>query len=179
MTVACDAATAVDSVCVKIATTEHEREEARRLRRDVFCREQGIFKEDDLDIQDRTAMPLVAVCSAAGCAEEVIGTVRIQMAQPGIWHGSRLAVAPHARNTASVGSGLIRLAVGIAHAHGCHTFLAHVQSQNVQLFTRLHWRSLEEVTLHGRPHHLMQADLEHYPPVFDGEAGMALHRRLA
>jgi putative N-acetyltransferase (TIGR04045 family) len=105
--------------------------------------------------------------------------VRVQMAQPGIWQGSRLAVATHARNTASVGSGLIRLAVGIAHAHGCHTFLAHVQSQNVPLFTRLHWRSLEEVTLYGRPHHLMQADLGHYPPVFDGEVGLMLHRRLA
>jgi putative N-acetyltransferase (TIGR04045 family) len=179
MTVACEVANVVDSVCVKIATTEREREEARRLRRDVFCREQGIFKEDDLDSQDRMALPLVAVCSIAGQADEVIGTVRIHMAQPGVWHGSRLAVAPYARNTASVGSGLIRLAVGIAHAHGCDTFLAHVQSQNVPLFTRLHWRSIEQVTLHGRPHHLMQADLGHYPPVFDGEVGLQLCRRPA
>jgi putative N-acetyltransferase (TIGR04045 family) len=179
MSVAYEASATVESVCVKIATTEREREEARRLRRDVFCREQGIFKEDDLDTQDRTAMPLVAVSSAAGRADEVIGTVRIHMAQPGVWHGSRLAVAPHARNTASVGSGLIRLAVGIAHAYGCHTFLAHVQSQNVPLFTRLHWHTLEEVTLHGRPHHLMRADLAHYPPILDGELGLVLHRRPA
>lgn len=179
MTIAHEVSTTVDAVRVKIATTERQREAARRLRRDVFCREQGIFEQSDLDALDKTAMSLVAVCSGADQADEVIGTVRIHLAQPGVWHGSRLAVAPHARNTASVGSGLIRLAVGIAHAHGCHTFLAHVQSQNVALFTRLYWRSLAEVLLHGRPHHLMQADLEHYPPVFDGEVGLVLARRPA
>jgi putative N-acetyltransferase (TIGR04045 family) len=179
MTVGHGVFAATDRVCVKIATTEQERDEARRLRREVFCREQGIFEESDLDALDKTAMSLVAVGSAADQADEVIGTVRIHLAQPGVWHGSRLAVAPHARNTASVGSGLVRLAVGIAHAHGCNTFLAHVQSQNVALFTRLHWRSLEEVILHGRSHHLMQADLEYYPPIFDGEVGLVLARRQA
>jgi putative N-acetyltransferase (TIGR04045 family) len=177
MTVPNAVANIAESVCVKIATTEREREAARRLRRDVFCREQQIFDGDDLDTQDTTAMPLVAVSRVAGRADEVIGNVRILMAQPGLWHGSRLAVAAYARNTASVGSGLIQLAVGIAHGHGCHTFLAHVQSQNVPLFTRLHWHSIEEVTLHGRAHHLMRADLGHYPPILDGEMGLVLPRR--
>jgi putative N-acetyltransferase (TIGR04045 family) len=176
MTLTYDTPASIRTVSVKIATTEREREEARRLRRAVFCREQGIFEQDDLDAHDSSAMPLVAVSSGAGLADEVIGTVRIDMARPGVWYGSRLAVAPHARNTASVGSGLIQLAVGIAHAYGCHTFLAHVQSQNVPLFTRLHWRTLEEMVLHGRPHHLMQADLAHYPPVLDGEVGLVLRR---
>ena len=39
----------------------------------------------------------------------------------------------------SIGATLIRLAVSSAHALGCETFLAHVQSQNVPLFRALHW----------------------------------------
>jgi hypothetical protein len=38
-----------------------------------------------------------------------------------------------------------------------------VQLQNVRFFQRLHWDSLETIELHGLPHHLMQADLSHYP----------------
>ncbi|POM18068.1 hypothetical protein CSX04_06370 [Burkholderia cepacia] len=59
---------------------------------------------------------------------------------------------------------LIALAVSSAHAEGCRTFVAHVQSQNVPLFRRLHWDALGEETLFGRPHQLMQARLAHYPP---------------
>ncbi|MEO0888369.1 MAG: GNAT family N-acetyltransferase, partial [Cyanobacteria bacterium J06648_10] len=34
---------------------------------------------------------------------------------------------------------------------------------NVRFFTRLHWQSLEEIDILGRPHHLMEADLDYYP----------------
>jgi putative N-acetyltransferase (TIGR04045 family) len=179
MNVACETSAVVPTVCVKIATSERERDEARRLRRAVFCDEQRIFDRDDFDSRDAMAMPLVAVSSVPGLPGEIVGTVRIHEEQPGVWYGSRLAVAAHARNTGSIGSGLIRLAVGIAHAHGCRTFLAHVQSQNVPLFERLHWHSLSELELHGRPHHLMQADLAHYPPIPDGDTGFVLERRRA
>ena len=48
------------------------------------------------------------------------------------------------------------------------------------MFERLHWRSLGEVDLHGRPHHLMEADLAHYPPMADPVAGItALAKRAA
>jgi hypothetical protein len=30
------------------------------------------------------------------------------------------------------------------------------------------------MVLHGHPHHLMQADLAHYPPIHDGVAGFSL-----
>jgi putative N-acetyltransferase (TIGR04045 family) len=66
---------------------------------------------------------------------------------------------------------LIRLAVRTAQSHGCDKFLAHVQAQNEVLFRRLHWRSLEEVTLRGVKHVKMQADLGYYPPLTDAPAG--------
>ena len=78
---------------------------------------------------------------------------------PGLWWGSRLAVARPYRKVGAIGTSLIRLAVGSAHARGCRRFLAHVQSQNAPLFHALHWQTLDEVMLHGHPHHFMQADL--------------------
>jgi hypothetical protein len=46
-----------------------------------------------------------------------------------------------------------------------------VQSQNAALFHRLNWTTIEETELHGRPHHFMEADLRHYPPIADAESG--------
>lgn len=90
---------------------------------------------------------------------------------PGLWWGSRLAVHPAFRSQGRLGATLIRLAVTSAHARGCHTFLAHVQAQNLPLFRRLHWTPLQAETLHGRPHWLMQAQLDHYPPCYDVYTG--------
>ncbi|WP_343741620.1 MSMEG_0567/Sll0786 family nitrogen starvation N-acetyltransferase [Herbaspirillum huttiense] len=163
-------------VRIKLALDIGEREAARRLRRAVFCAEQNVFQEDDGDATDAIAMPIVAVLERDEGWREIIGTVRIHESSPGVWHGSRLAVARQARRVGSVGSGLIRLAVCTAHAHGCHTFLAQVQSQNAPLFHRLHWHTLAEIEVHGLPHHLMQADLSFYPPISDGDVGFVVGR---
>ena len=110
----------------------------------------------------------------------MVGTVRIHEAEPGVWWGSRLAVAADYRRIGALGSALIRLAVCSAHARGCRRFYAHVQSQNALLFRRLHWRTLEETELRGRPHHFMQADLAYYPPIADPEIGfLSLPKRAA
>jgi len=162
------------TVRIKLATTAAEVDATRRLRRAVFCDEQGIFNGDDLDAIDAKALPIAAVMSMPGMADEIVGTVRIHETERGVWYGSRLAVARQARRIGSVGSGLIRLAVSSAHARGCHTFLAQVQSQNVPLFERLHWKSLAAIDVHGRAHQLMQADLAHYPPISDGDTGFIL-----
>ncbi len=162
------------AVRIKLATSDAERDAALRLRHTVFCVEQGLFDGDDVDAIDASALTLVAIGGAA--ADEVVGTVRIHRAADGAWWGSRLAVARSARRQAAVGSGLIRLAVGTAHALGCRTFLAHVQQQNVAMFEQLHWCSLGALELHGRGHQLMQADLACYPPIADGASGFLCAR---
>lgn len=179
MSAVCESAVevATRTVRIKLATTQQEREAARALRRAVFCEEQGIFNGDDTDAIDALALPIAAVMSMPGAADQVVGTVRIHEPEPGLWYGSRLAVARQARRIGSVGSGLIKLAVSTANAHGCHTFLAQVQAQNVPLFERLHWRVLQEMDVHGRAHALMQADLAHYPPIHDGDTGFVLGRK--
>jgi putative N-acetyltransferase (TIGR04045 family) len=165
---------------IKFATDTWERREAAALRRQVFCEEQAIFPNDDRDAVDDVAIPIVAISSFAVAPQEVVGTVRIHEAEPGVWWGSRLAVAADYRKIGALGASLIRLAVSAAHARGCRKFLAYVQSQNAALFRRLHWRTLEEGDIHGRPHHFMQADLRHYPPIADAETGfVSLPRKAA
>ncbi len=137
---------------------------AHALRRAVFCGEQGLFDGDDRDAIDERAQLLVAVSCIGGGYDEVVGTVRIHEARPRVWWGSRLAVAAPFRSFGRIGATLIRLAVSSANTRGCDEFFAHVQSQNVALFERLHWYTVAEEALHGRPHHRMRADLDHYPP---------------
>lgn len=156
---------------IKFATEPWERRDAAVLRRTVFCDEQRIFLGDDRDAIDDLAIPIVAISSFAVVSQEVVGTVRIHETEPGIWWGSRLAVAAAHRGISAIGTALIRLAVSSAHARGCRRFFAHVQAQNAQLFWRLGWTTIEEIVVHGRPHHFMEADLGRYPPIGNAEAG--------
>jgi putative N-acetyltransferase (TIGR04045 family) len=139
---------------------------AHALRHHVFCLEQGLF-DDDRDDIDALASIIVALADK----DAVVGTVRIHEAEPSLWFGSRLAVAPAWRRRAGLGAALIRAAVSTAHARGCKRFLAHVQVQNVPMFEALHWKKLEACLLHGVPHALMQADLAHYPAAASPVAG--------
>lgn len=167
---------------VKWADGAWEINEARRLRRLVFCIEQGLFGGgDDIDAIDAHAQPLVALSCVGGMCDQVVGTVRIHRGQDegdeGVWWGSRLAVHPAFRSHGRLGATLIRLAVSSARARGAHLFLAHVQAQNRPLFERLHWQWLKDETLHGRPHGLMQADLAQYPPCHDPLTGYVAQSR--
>ncbi len=162
---------------VKYAVRAWERKGAEELRRAVFCREQGVFQHHDRDVIDTVATPIVALSVLGGVPDEVVGTVRIHESEPSVWWGSRLAVADAYRTVGTLGGALIRLAVTSAHARGCRRFLAHVQRQNVPLFRRLHWSTLEEIDLHGRPHHVMEADLASYPPFAEPETGFIALRR--
>lgn len=164
---------------VKWADTAWEIAQARQLRRDVFCCEQGVFEDDDQDSIDSHAQTLVAVSFLGAMPDQVVGTVRIHSSEPGIWWGSRLAVDAVFRRHGRLGATLIQLAVSSARARGCSIFLAHVQSQNTPLFKRLNWQVLNQQVLHGRPHDLMQADLDHYPPCYDPIQGLAVTNRVA
>ncbi|MDF0490053.1 GNAT family N-acetyltransferase [Sphingomonas sp. H39-1-10] len=163
------------SVRIKWATAEWERAAAFALRREIFCEEQGVFAADDRDEIDEIAIALVAVAQDEIGASRVVGTVRIHEDPTELhtWWGSRLAVDQAYRGRAGgrIGSDLIRLAVSSAHGRGCRRFLANVQSQNGLLFQRLHWRSMKEFDLFGRPHHRMEADLEYYPPFDTPQVG--------
>jgi putative N-acetyltransferase (TIGR04045 family) len=133
------------------------------LRRRIFVHEQRLFTVSDADEHDETATPIVALSQLAGMADEVVGVVRIYESAPGTWFGGRLGVAASYRARGAVGAALITAAVSTAHAWGCRRFLATVQEANVRYFERHHFRALEATTVCGRPHRLMEAELDCYP----------------
>ena len=165
--------------CIKHVTAGWERQGCLALRRAVFCDEQAIFEADDRDALDDTALPIAAIACVAGMPEQVVGTVRIHQAEPGLWWGSRLAVHRDCRGAAWLGTQLIQHAVGTARARGCTRFLAQVQVQNLRLFERLHWQSLQAIRVQGRPHVLMQANLAHCPPRIEDELRLVVQARAA
>ena len=93
---------------IKFAASRWERDGAYALRRQVFCEEQGLF-EDDRDAVDDYAITLVALSMLGVAADQVVGTVRIHEDEPGLWRGSRLAVARVA--LAESRSGVMRCAL--------------------------------------------------------------------
>jgi hypothetical protein len=167
----------------RIARTPEELEGYWNLRREIFCEEQHVFEKTDRDDIDENAIPIVCETLIAGMEDTVVGVVRIDERQPGLWHGSRLGVArdfrsvrrmspgvpfrnrqPVYRGLGAIGAGLIYKAVSTAHALGCQEFLATVQHQNARFFERLHWKPLGELDLFGLRHVKMRADLSFYPP---------------
>lgn len=135
-----------------------------RLRRAIFCEEQGLFSGDDSDDIDESAYPIIAVEHHFLAGRRIVGIVRIYEAESRLWYGGRLGVHPNYRRVGRIGKGLIQKAVTTANGWGCDRFLATVQLQNVRFFRRLHWASLEEIDICDRAHHLMEADLNFYPP---------------
>ncbi|MEM6691083.1 MAG: MSMEG_0567/Sll0786 family nitrogen starvation N-acetyltransferase [Planctomycetota bacterium] len=171
---------------IRFAEKDWELSSARRIRREVFVSEQGIFSDDDKDRFDAVALNLIAVFPCveinpttlqAGntAAEEVMGTVRIHggrfpdKAVPSssherVWWGSRLAVAAERRGFVTAATGLIRTAVASAVALGCDRFFAHIQPANRRLFKRVGWREIELVEFENRSHWLVEADLSQFDP---------------
>jgi hypothetical protein len=167
----------------KIARTREELDGYWALRRSIFCEEQAIFRGSDRDAIDERAVPIVCESLIAGMEDAVVGVVRIDEREPGLWYGSRLGVAanfrsvkrlspsvavrnhqPVFRGLGALGAGLIYKAVSTANKIGCHEFLATVQHQNARFFQRLHWEPLEQLELFGIQHVKMRADLGYYRP---------------
>lgn len=148
----------------KLANNSQEIAAYFALRRSIFAEEQQLFQEDDRDDIDQYAYPIVALTTDT---HQVVGVVRIYEVEPGIWYGGRLGTHQDYRKGWQIGKGLIEKAVTTANTWGCTQFLATVQLQNVRFFQRLHWKSLEEMIICDRPHHLMEADLSFYPPSYE------------
>jgi putative N-acetyltransferase (TIGR04045 family) len=151
-------------IVAEVATEPWQRSGYARLRGEIFVREQGLFVDSDWDEHDASAIPIVALGRVLGIANEVVGVVRIYPAGGGTWYGGRLGVARDYRRVGAVGGALIDTAVSTAHALGCARFFATVQAQNVRYFERYHFQVEGEISVCGRPHALMRADLGSYPP---------------
>ncbi|NEQ22442.1 MAG: GNAT family N-acetyltransferase [Microcoleus sp. SIO2G3] len=160
----------------KLATDSQEIADYFVLRRSIFAEEQQLFQGDDVDEIDKIAYPIVAIATDIN---KVVGVVRIYEVEPGIWYGGRLGTHPDYRRGWQIGKGLIYKAVTTANTWGCKQFLATVQLQNVRFFQRLHWETMKEIVICDRPHHLMEADLNYYPPGTESRPILPLQAREA
>ena len=146
----------VDSLVCHPARTADERAQAFEIRKAVFVREQRLFKNTDVDENDKNGIHLVAKQG-----NNIIGTVRVYPAETGNgdWIGGRLAVKQGFR-TSGAGELLVREAVAVVKKQGCNHFTAHIQEKNIAFFEQLGWRRAGPLKDYfGRPHQVMEADL--------------------
>ena len=142
------------------ATGDAGRVEAyRRLRRQAFVEEQGLFDGDDLDEFDATDATRVLV--AVDADGDVVGGVRLhpEPDHPHLawWRGSRLVCSRHPGvRRGDVGGALVRAACATAQAEGALRFDAHVQERFGAFFERLGWEHAGAVQVAGTPHLLMR-----------------------
>lgn len=150
---------------VKVARSSWERQGYFHLRKQTFSREQKILPETETDTKDFRAIPIVALATSWYIGDEIAGAVRIYQheSKPTTWYGGRLCVARRYRGHKRIGKALINEAVSRAIDLGCTEFLATVQPQNETYFQSVHWETIGEIEVAGRPHVHMRAQLEHYP----------------
>jgi putative N-acetyltransferase (TIGR04045 family) len=157
-------------VTAQIASEPWQLAAYRRIRRDIFVHEQGLFIDSDLDEHDEDATAIVALSQCAGAPDEVIGVVRIYPAGAHTWFGGRLGVSMRYRARRIVGTALIFAAVSTARAWGCQQFLATVQARNVRYFEQHRFSRVAPVEICGHAHQLIRADLEAFPSLIASAA---------
>ncbi|MCP4348394.1 MAG: MSMEG_0568 family radical SAM protein [Desulfobacterales bacterium] len=141
------------------ARTGQETARAFEIRKQIFVREQNMFKDSDKDEHDNESIHLVAKVDG-----KIIGTVRVFPGKKsGHWIGSRLAVLKESRSF-HVGILLVKEAIKRVKKKGCTVFTAHIQEKNINFFSKLGWKPVGSVEDYlGRPHQVMQADLDRVP----------------
>ena len=174
--------TRLNYVDINIPSNNAQLQAYYNIRKIIFCDEQSLFKGNDFDHYDNSAIPIIAINHYLGSPDEVVGVVRIYQKNKRNWYGGRLGVIKEYRSFSnficpklfkgldgstlyhkSIAAGLIYRAVSLANHLGCDKFSAHVQEQNVKLFKRLHWKVIDSMMLYGAKHYLMEADLAAYP----------------
>ena len=102
---------------------------ALRVREEVFCGEQGVPLEADLDGRDDEAVQLVAVDG------EVLGTCRLLIEPGGTAKFARLCVRASARGR-GVARALLEAAEAEARAAGARRIGMHAQTDALALYER-------------------------------------------
>jgi predicted GNAT family N-acyltransferase len=109
------------TVTVRPVRDDAELEAARDLRVRVFCGEQGVSAEEELDELDAVALQLVALDESG-----VIATCRLRDVGEATWKLERMAVEARLRR-AGVGARLLRGAEEEAREGGAREMLLHAQ----------------------------------------------------
>jgi predicted GNAT family N-acyltransferase len=113
---------------VRWAQSDDELARALELREEVFCREQGVPREEELDGRDGEALHAVALDPASGA---VLGTLRVLIEGPRAKIGRVAVRRTHRR--AGIASRMLSLALLRARSAGCEEarLAAQIQASSV------------------------------------------------
>jgi putative N-acetyltransferase (TIGR04045 family) len=126
-------------IAVRWTAQPLELEGALALREEVFCGEQGVSREEELDGRDEEALHLVALVPGEEHGEErVIGTLRV------LFEGSRAKVGRVAVQRDWRGQGIasrmLESALAVARERGCEEVRLAAQMQATSLYARAGFR---------------------------------------
>jgi predicted GNAT family N-acyltransferase len=140
-------------VRIRLARGAGERDAAIALRQRVFCEEQGVPREIELDGRDEDAMHIVAVRGG-----DVIGTCRVLLDGANAKLG-RMAVASAERGR-GLGGGLLKAAEREALAAGATRVALHAQEHARELYAANGYTPYGEPFVEaGIPHVAMEKTL--------------------
>ena len=135
------------------ARTREEVAAALRLRRRVFCEEQGVDPAADQDGRDDEALHVVAFEG-----QRLVGTCRLLVAN-GVARLGRMAVEPDARGQ-GVGAAILVEGERVALAAGANAMRLHAQVAALTLYARAGYEPEGEAFLEeGIEHRTMQRSL--------------------
>lgn len=138
---------------IRLVADPAEREAALALRHRVFCEEQGVARELEVDGRDGEALHVVALAGG-----RVVGTCRLVL-DGGTAKLGRMAVEPWARG-AGLGAALLEAAETEARAAGARRVALHAQARAVSLYARAGFRERgERFDEAGIEHVLMEKPL--------------------
>jgi ElaA protein len=120
-----------DDIDVRWADGEGDLAAALAVREEVFCREQGVPREEEIDRWDRAALHIVAVESSEG---RVIGTSRLLVEGDTAKIGRVAVERPWRRR--GVASRMLELALEGARREGCRQARLAAQLQAAELYGR-------------------------------------------
>lgn len=133
----------------------------RRLRRESFVAEQGLFAASDADGADDDPRTVVLVArDSDGTVQGGVRLAPVGARDIGWWTGSRLVVSPDVRGGAGIGSALIAEACRTAVAHGVLRFDAAVQERYRPMFVRLGWQQWSTSVIGGVRHASMRFPID-------------------
>jgi predicted GNAT family N-acyltransferase len=110
-----------------------EMDAALELRHEVFCREQGVPRHEEVDGRDHEGLHLVAISDG-----RLLGTCRLLLVGPTAQF-SRLAVRASARRR-GIATALLELAEAEARAAGATRIVLHPQTYAQELYERAGYR---------------------------------------
>lgn len=131
---------------VRRARSEDEMQEVLEIRREVFCREQGVPEREEADGRDGDAVHLVAISG-----EQVVATSRLLFVGPTVQF-SRLAVRMGARRH-GIATALLQAAEHEARVAGSRRLVLHAQTYARSLY--------EAAGYEPRGRLFMEAGIEH------------------